>query len=105
MKTIVIDPVTRIEGHAKITIHLDDDGHVADTQFHVTQIRGFEKFCEGRPFYEMPSITRASAASVRSATDRLGKGVRSDHERARAPDRGRSCGRSCTAARSSSRTR
>jgi NAD-reducing hydrogenase large subunit len=57
MKTIVIDPVTRIEGHAKITIHLDDDGHVADTQFHVTQIRGFEKFCEGRPYYEMPSIT------------------------------------------------
>jgi NAD-reducing hydrogenase large subunit len=57
MKTIVIDPVTRIEGHAKITIHLDGDGHVADTQFHVTQIRGFEKFCEGRPYYEMPSIT------------------------------------------------
>ena len=57
MKTIMIDPVTRIEGHAKITIHLDDDGHVADTQFHVTQIRGFEKFCEGRPYYEMPSIT------------------------------------------------
>ena len=57
MKTIVIDPVTRIEGHAKITIHLDDDGHVTDTAFHVTQLRGFEKFCEGRPFYEMPSIT------------------------------------------------
>ena len=57
MKTIVIDPVTRIEGHAKITIHLDDDGQVTDTQFHVTQLRGFEKFCEGRPFYEMPSIT------------------------------------------------
>jgi NAD-reducing hydrogenase large subunit len=57
MKTIVIDPVTRIEGHAKITIHLDDDGQVADTLFHVTQLRGFEKFVEGRPFYEMPSIT------------------------------------------------
>ena len=57
MTTIVIDPVTRIEGHAKITIHLDDDGNVADTAFHVTQLRGFEKFCEGRPFYEMPSIT------------------------------------------------
>ncbi|HET7883668.1 MAG TPA: Ni/Fe hydrogenase subunit alpha, partial [Acetobacteraceae bacterium] len=57
MKTIVIDPVTRIEGHSKITIHLDDDGRVTDTQFHVTQLRGFEKFCEGRPFYEMPSIT------------------------------------------------
>jgi NAD-reducing hydrogenase large subunit len=57
MKTIVIDPVTRIEGHSKITIHLDDAGRVTDTQFHVTQLRGFEKFCEGRPFYEMPSIT------------------------------------------------
>jgi NAD-reducing hydrogenase large subunit len=57
MKTIVIDPVTRIEGHAKITIHLDDDGQVTETFFHVTQLRGFEKFVEGRPFYEMPSIT------------------------------------------------
>ena len=57
MKRITIDPVTRIEGHAKITIHLDDEGKVARTQFHVTQIRGFEKFTEGRPFYEMPGIT------------------------------------------------
>jgi NAD-reducing hydrogenase large subunit len=57
MRTIVIDPVTRIEGHAKITIHLDADGYVADTAFHVTQLRGFEKFTEGRPFYEMPAIT------------------------------------------------
>ena len=57
MKNITIDHVTRIEGHAKITIHLDDQGKVADTQFHVTQVRGFEKFTEGRPFYEMPSIT------------------------------------------------
>ena len=57
MKKITIDPVTRIEGHAKITIQLDDEGSVADTQFHVTQVRGFEKFTEGRPFYEMPSIT------------------------------------------------
>jgi NAD-reducing hydrogenase large subunit len=57
MKTIVIDPVTRIEGHAKITIQLDKDGKVADTTFHVTQLRGFEKFVEGRPYYEMPAIT------------------------------------------------
>ena len=57
MKTITIDHVTRIEGHARITIKLDDAGHVNDTQFHVTQIRGFEKFVEGRPYYEMPSIT------------------------------------------------
>lgn len=57
MKRITIEPVSRIEGHAKITIRLDDQGHVAGTEFHVTQIRGFEKFTEGHPFYEMPGIT------------------------------------------------
>ncbi len=56
-KTITINPVTRIEGHAKITIHLDDAGNVADTRFHVVEFRGFEKFCEGRFFAEMPQIT------------------------------------------------
>ena len=55
-KTIVIDPVTRIEGHAKITLQLDEQGHVEDAHFHVTQFRGFEKFCEGRPFSEMPAL-------------------------------------------------
>ena len=55
-RTIVIDPVTRIEGHSKITIHLDEHGRVEDARFHVTQFRGFEKFCEGRPFSEMPSL-------------------------------------------------
>jgi len=53
---IVIDPVTRLEGHAKITIHLDDQGGVEAAHFHVTQLRGFEKFCEGRPFFEMPNL-------------------------------------------------
>ena len=53
---IVIDPVTRIEGHAKITIQLNDAGEVEDAHFHVTQLRGFEKFCEGRPFFEMPAL-------------------------------------------------
>ncbi|MEX1344841.1 MAG: nickel-dependent hydrogenase large subunit, partial [Candidatus Limnocylindrales bacterium] len=57
MATIDIPHVSRIEGHASITIDLDDSGAVADTHFHVTQIRGFEKFVEGRPYYEMPSIT------------------------------------------------
>jgi len=57
VKRITIEPVSRIEGHAKITIHLDDSGHVSGTEFHVTQVRGFEKFTEGRPFYEMPGIT------------------------------------------------
>lgn len=54
---IVIDPVTRIEGHAKITIQLDDAGQVADAAFHVVEFRGFERFCEGRPMAEMAGIT------------------------------------------------
>ena len=53
---ITIEPVTRIEGHAKITLQLGEAGEVADAHFHVTQVRGFEKFCEGRPFTEMPSL-------------------------------------------------
>jgi len=57
-KRIVIDPVTRIEGHAKISIYLDDAGQVTDAEFHVVEFRGFEKFCEGRPFSEMPGITQ-----------------------------------------------
>lgn len=54
---VTIDPVTRIEGHAKITLQVDDHGRVADAHFHVTEFRGFEKFCEGRTFWEMPGIT------------------------------------------------
>jgi NAD-reducing hydrogenase large subunit len=53
----VIDPVSRIEGHAKITIALDDGGNVARTRFHVTEFRGFEEFCRGRPVWEMPSLS------------------------------------------------
>ena len=82
MKTIVIDPVTRIEGHAKITIHLDDDGQVTDTPFHVTQLRGFEKFCRG------PAVLRDAVdhrAHLRHLSDQppahLGQGVRGDHGR------------------------
>ncbi|WP_181685080.1 Ni/Fe hydrogenase subunit alpha [Halorhabdus salina] len=56
-KKEVIDPVTRVEGHGKITIHLDDEGSVEDAQFHVTEFRGFEEFVEGRPIWEMPEIT------------------------------------------------
>ena len=55
-QTITIDPVTRLEGHGKITIYLDNQGEVQDAHFHVTQVRGFEKFSDGRPFYEMPSL-------------------------------------------------
>jgi NAD-reducing hydrogenase large subunit len=53
---ILIDPVTRIEGHAKISVHLNDGGEVVDARFHVTEFRGFERLCEGRPFWEMPGL-------------------------------------------------
>ncbi|MEN2984135.1 MAG: nickel-dependent hydrogenase large subunit, partial [Dictyoglomaceae bacterium] len=56
-KKITISPVTRIEGHARVTIHLKDDGKVEKALFHVDQFRGFEKFSEGRHFSEMPVIT------------------------------------------------
>ncbi len=56
-RKIVISPVTRIEGHAKITLHLDANGNVDDAFFHVNEFRGFEKFCEGRMYTEMPIIT------------------------------------------------
>lgn len=56
-KTVVIDPVTRIEGHAKISVFLNDAGDVDNARFHVVEYRGFEKFCEGRPFTEMAGIT------------------------------------------------
>ncbi|NQT79954.1 MAG: Ni/Fe hydrogenase subunit alpha [Candidatus Aminicenantes bacterium] len=56
-KTLTIQPVTRIEGHAKITIQLDDAGNVSDTQVNVLELRGFEKFCVGKPVEEMPRIT------------------------------------------------
>ncbi len=54
---LVIPHVSRIEGHAQITIDLDDQGEVSDARLHVTQLRGFERFTVGRPYYEMPAIT------------------------------------------------
>ncbi len=56
-KKIIIQPVTRIEGHAKVTIQLDDSGNVRDTMVSVVELRGFEKFCIGRPVEELPRIT------------------------------------------------
>lgn len=58
MKKIIIDPITRLEGHGKIAIFLNDDGRVANTYFQVPELRGFEKFSEGRPAEDMPQITQ-----------------------------------------------
>ena len=57
MKTITIDPITRLEGHGKISIFLNDDGDVVDAVLQIPELRGFEKFCVGRPVEEMPRIT------------------------------------------------
>jgi F420-non-reducing hydrogenase large subunit len=56
MKHISIDPITRLEGHGKIEIFVNDDGEVENAYFQVPELRGFEKFCEGRPVEELPSI-------------------------------------------------
>jgi len=57
MKTVTIDPITKLEGHGKISIFLDDMGNVANAYFQVPELRGFEKFCEGRRVEEMPDLT------------------------------------------------
>ncbi len=57
MRKISIDPNTRLEGHGKVEIILDDDGNVKDAYFQVVEFRGFEKFCEGRHVEELPRIT------------------------------------------------
>ncbi len=56
MVKLTMEPVTRIEGHAKITVQLDDDGNVVDTKLHVMEFRGFEKFLQGRPIEEVARI-------------------------------------------------
>ena len=55
-KKIVIEPVTRVEGHGKVTIHLDDKGEVAQSRFHIVEFRGFERFVQGRPYWEAPVL-------------------------------------------------
>jgi F420-non-reducing hydrogenase large subunit len=57
MKRISIDPITRLEGHGKIEIFLDEQGEVANVYFQIPEFRGFEQFCVGRPAEEMPRIT------------------------------------------------
>lgn len=57
MQRITIDPITRLEGHGKIEIFLDDEGSVANTYFQIPELRGFERFCVGRPVEEMPLLT------------------------------------------------
>lgn len=55
---ITIDPVTRVEGHGKVTIHLDNDGNIEQTRLHIVEFRGFERFIQGRPYWEAPVLVQ-----------------------------------------------
>ncbi|WGK69577.1 Ni/Fe hydrogenase subunit alpha [Candidatus Haliotispira prima] len=55
-RTLVIDPVTRIEGHGKVTVELDDNNRVQDARLHVIEFRGFERFIQGHPYWEAPML-------------------------------------------------
>ena len=57
-RKIVIDPVTRVEGHGKVTIHLDDAGQVTQSRLHIVEFRGFERFVQGRPYWEAPVLVQ-----------------------------------------------
>ena len=57
-RKITINPVTRVEGHGKVTIHLDEEGHIEQTRFHIIEFRGFERFIQGRFYWEAPVIVQ-----------------------------------------------
>jgi NAD-reducing hydrogenase large subunit len=58
LKKITIEPVTRVEGHGKVTLHLDEAGKVRRARFHIVEFRGFERFIQGRPFWELPVVVQ-----------------------------------------------
>jgi NAD-reducing hydrogenase large subunit len=55
---VTIEPVTRVEGHGKVTIHLDDQNNVEESRFHIVEFRGFERFVQGRPYWEAPVLVQ-----------------------------------------------
>ena len=57
-KKITIEPVTRVEGHGKVTVHLDDNNNVTQTRLHIVEFRGFERFIQGRPYWEVPVLVQ-----------------------------------------------
>ncbi|MCX7698587.1 MAG: Ni/Fe hydrogenase subunit alpha, partial [Candidatus Goldbacteria bacterium] len=57
-KKLIIEPVTRVEGHGKVTIQLDDNNNVTQTRFHIVEFRGFERFVLGRPYWEAPVLVQ-----------------------------------------------
>jgi len=57
-KKVTIEPVTRVEGHGKVTIHLDDNNQVSQSRLHIVEFRGFERFIQGRPYWEAPVLVQ-----------------------------------------------
>lgn len=58
LRRVVIDPLSRVEGHGKVTLLLDEDDHVAQARLHIVEFRGFEKFVQGRPYWEVPMLVQ-----------------------------------------------
>jgi NAD-reducing hydrogenase large subunit len=58
LKRVVIEPLSRVEGHGKVTLLLDDDNHVQQARLHIVEFRGFEKFIQGRPYWELPVVVQ-----------------------------------------------
>ena len=58
LRRVAIDPVTRVEGHGKVTLLLDDDNRIHQVRLHIVEFRGFEKFIEGRPYWEVPVMVQ-----------------------------------------------
>jgi NAD-reducing hydrogenase large subunit len=83
-RKLVIDPVSRIEGHGKVVVHLDDDNHVADARLHVVEFRGYERFVQGHPYWEAPILLQRICgicfvshhlAGAKAIDDIIGAGV------------------------------
>jgi NAD-reducing hydrogenase large subunit len=57
-KKITIEPITRVEGHGKVTIHMDENGNIVQSRLHIVEFRGFERFIQGRPYWEAPVLVQ-----------------------------------------------
>jgi len=58
LRRVAIDPLTRVEGHGKVTLLLDEEGQVRQARLHIVEFRGFEKFIQGRPYWEVPVMVQ-----------------------------------------------
>ena len=65
LRRIAIDPVSRVEGHGKVTLLLDENNRVQQARLHIVEFRGFEKFIQGRPYWELPVLVQRLCVSAR----------------------------------------